>query len=347
MQFNTIIGNPPYQEPTNESSDRQIYPLFMDEAYGIADAVIYITPAKFLFNAGKTSSKWNKKMLNDNHLRVLAYYEDGSRVFPNTSISGGLAVTIRNRLKKAAPISLFIPNPIIEGLIHRLEQAEYSSIKEIMYTPRQFKFSEQLHTDYPGIHKRMSKGNPYYIVSNSIEKLPELFKTEVEDGSEDDYIQLLALEKRQRVKRYIDKRYIRPCDNLYRYKAYIPQSNGSGSIWAEQPTRVIGQTGVLAPGECTSQTFFTVGCFETEQEALNVEKYLNTKFVRALVGVLKATPNNPPSRFHYVPLQDFTDRSDIDWGETIQEIDEHLYRKYNLTTDEREFIEQQILAVNK
>ena len=89
MKFDFIIGNPPFQEEKKDPSDPPIYHLFMDEAYKIADKVELVTPARFLFNAGKTPKAWNKKMLEDKHLKVLYYTPSSAEVFTNTDIRGG------------------------------------------------------------------------------------------------------------------------------------------------------------------------------------------------------------------------------------------------------------------
>ena len=89
MKFDFIVGNPPYQEETEGTSDRPIYNLFMDAAFKVSDKVMLITPARFLFNAGKTPKAWNEKMLNDPHFKVIDYEQDSSKVFLNTDIKGG------------------------------------------------------------------------------------------------------------------------------------------------------------------------------------------------------------------------------------------------------------------
>ena len=85
VRFDFIIGNPPYQEELIGTSDRPIYNDFMDAAYSIADRVELITPARFLFNAGKTPKVWNEKMLNDEHLKVVMYEQNSRSVFPTFS----------------------------------------------------------------------------------------------------------------------------------------------------------------------------------------------------------------------------------------------------------------------
>lgn len=89
MKFDVIIGNPPYQEEVEGTSDKPIYNYFMDEAYKLGREVLLISPARFLFNAGKTPKEWNRRMLNDPHLKVMWYEQDSSRVFVNTDIKGG------------------------------------------------------------------------------------------------------------------------------------------------------------------------------------------------------------------------------------------------------------------
>ena len=90
MKFDYVIGNPPYQETLQNTSDKPIYNDFMDASYQISDKVELITPARFLFNAGKTAKVWNEKMLNDVHLKVLYYEPDSSKVFSNTDINIGV-----------------------------------------------------------------------------------------------------------------------------------------------------------------------------------------------------------------------------------------------------------------
>lgn len=61
----------------------------MELAYKIADKTVLITPARFLFNAGSTPKSWNEKMLADEHLKVVYFEQDSSKIFPNTDIKGG------------------------------------------------------------------------------------------------------------------------------------------------------------------------------------------------------------------------------------------------------------------
>ena len=85
-----------------------------------------------------------------------------------------------------------------------------------------------------------------------------------------------------------------------------------------------------------------MGGFETKQEIEYMLKYIKTKFARTLLGVLKVTQDNNADKWLYVPMQDFTDKSDIDWTLSVKEIDKQLYKKYNLSDEEIEFIEEKV-----
>ena len=68
------------------------------------------------------------------------------------------------------------------------------------------------------------------------------------------------------------------------------------------------------------------------------------KFARAMLGVLKVTQDNKKMVWKYIPLQDFTDKSDIDWSVSIANIDKQLYKKYRLSEEEIAFIENNVPA---
>ena len=69
---------------------------------------------------------------------------------------------------------------------------------------------------------------------------------------------------------------------------------------------------------------------------------MKTKFCRVLLGILKITQDNAPEKWKYVPLQDFTPASDIDWSKSVAEIDKQLYAKYGLDEAEIAFIESHV-----
>jgi len=165
--------------------------------------------------------------------------------------------------------------------------------------------------------------------------LPDFSSTKCEDGFE-----ILGLgEKQQRTWKYLPKSYpipnISPC--LYKYKVFIAEAYGCGAIGEVPSTPVLS-----TPGQLCTETFLEMGPFETEAEAANLIKYIETKFFRALVGILKQTQHTTRKVYRFVPMQDFTPSSDIDWSKPVKEIDRELYEKYGLSEEDIAFIEENI-----
>ena len=152
MKFDFAIGNPPYQEET-ENNGRQspVYNKFMDEAYKIASCVELITPARFLFNAGQTPKSWNEKMLNDKHFKVLQYEPNASKVFSNTEIKGGVAITIRDEMKSPGAIKVFTSHPELNHIVKRIVLCDVNSeyLDSIISSRGCYRTTELFFEDFP------------------------------------------------------------------------------------------------------------------------------------------------------------------------------------------------------
>lgn len=334
FKFDVVIGNPPYQEEVKGSSDKQIFPFFMDEAYEVGEKVELITPAKFLSNAGKTPKKWNKKMLRDPHLKVLYFEQDSSKVFKDTDIKGGVCVTYRDASKDIGPIGIFTSYEELNSILKKVKNKKFRTFSSLIYAPESYKLTQKLHDDFPRIAAHLSKGHKYDVTTNIFDKLGNIFKF---NKPNDNYIGLYGRQKNSRILKWIKREYIKGPDNLDSYKILVPKSNGSGAIGEVLTTPLIGEP--LIGG---TQTFITIGKFESVQEAIAALKYIKTKFARAMLGTLKVTQDNKKRTWKNVPLQDFTSNSDIDWSKSIHDIDQQLYEKYDLNKEEINFIEAKV-----
>lgn len=334
VKFDAIVGNPPYQESTENTSDKPIYHLFMESAFKISDKVSFITPARFLFNAGKTPKDWNEKILNDEHFKVIWYKANSTEVFPNVDIKGGVAVTFRDTKNVFGKIGIYSPMIELNSILKKVESKMGKSLSEVVYSPESYKFSNKLHIDNKWVVERLSKGHSRDITSNIFEKLPELF---LDEQKSDKYVGIYGRINNNRELKWIKREYIEKHDNLDCYKVFIPKSNGTGSFGEALSTPIIG-----SPTIGHTQTFISIGAFETNYEANALLKYIKSKFSRCMLGVLKVTQDNKKSVWRFVPQQDFTSKSDIDWTNSIQEIDKQLYAKYALTEEEIAFIEEKI-----
>lgn len=340
MKFDYVIGNPPYQDNTlgeNDTFAPPIYNAFMDAAYEVADKVELIHPARFLFNAGSTPKAWNQKMLNDEHFKVLYYEQNSSKVFANTDIKGGVAVTYHDITQNFGALETFTPYPALNSIMKKTEKhPDFTSLSTIVFSAYSNKFTKKMHEDYPNVIDVMSKGHAFDLKSNVFEKLPEIFLEQSPDG-EEVYCKFLGLIKNKRLFRYIKKEYVEKTLNMEKYKVLMPAANGSGAIGEVLSAPLIGEPFVGA-----TESFISIGSLETLDEAEALLKYIKSKFARVLLGILKITQHVTPEKWKYVPLQNFTLESDIDWSVSIAEIDKQLYKKYNLTQEEIDFIESHV-----
>ena len=123
FKFDVVIGNPPYQDETKGDNKRYappIYDKFIDGAYKTGKIVELIHPGRFLFNAGSTPKSWNKKMLNNPHLKIIYYEQDSAKVFPNTDIKGGIAVSYKDDGLILGPIGCAIQDRSTQYLAEKV-----------------------------------------------------------------------------------------------------------------------------------------------------------------------------------------------------------------------------------
>ncbi len=335
--FDFAIGNPPYQkDSTGESNTAPpLYNIFMDAVFDIAKKTELITPARFLFNAGYTPKEWNKKMLSDSHFKVLSYYSSSSDVFANVDIKGGIAITYKDWECDYGSIQVFSPYENVNKILHRvIDNPNFVSLKDIIVTSFAYHFTNDMYIDNPNLEGRASKGHKYDIQSNAFAVFSEIFFKNRPKG---DYIRFLGRNENKRCWRFIKRKYVTSVVNLDSYKVFYAKAMGVGQFGEILPEATLG-----TPGDGATITFMSIGNFSTQLEAQNCIKYTKTKFARTLLSVLKVTQDNTPGKWKYVPQQDFTSLSDIDWSKSIHEIDQQLYQKYDFTDEEIQFIETNV-----
>lgn len=213
---------------------------------------------------------------------------------------------------------------------------DFESLSSIVVTRTAYRLTDKMHEDHPDAVGQLSKGHAYDMSTNIFDRLPDIFfDEEPQDGAE--YIKILGRKDNERAYKYIRKDYVNEVVNLKKWKIFVPKSNGSGALGEVLATPLIGR-----PLIGNTESFISIGVCETQDEAVAVLKYIKTKFARCMLGVLKVTQDNPPDKWGYVPLQDFTSSFDIDWSAEIQDIDKQLYEKYGLDESEIKFIESHV-----
>ena len=334
MKFDIIVGNPPYQMRKEGTSDNPIYHLFMDIAYKLSDKVSLITPGRFLFNAGKTPKDWNEKMLNDEHLKVISFDSKSSNVFPDIDLKGGIVITLRDKKQVFEKIKVFSQFKELNSILQQvLKTSDFASIEELVYTQNKFDL-ETLYNDYPNFKIIIGSDGREKRLTTAIFSQLSIFS---EEKKSSDDIEILGLINNVRKYRYVPIKYLEKHNNLKDYKIILPKSNGTGAFGETLSTPLIGK-----PLVGHTQSFISIGSFKTNNEAEACLKYVKSKFVRAMLGALKVTQDNNKDVWKFVPIQDFSTKSKIDWTKSISEIDKQLFKKYNLSQEEIDFIEEKI-----
>lgn len=340
MKINAIVGNPPYQITTEKTSDTPVYNYFMDVSFRISDKVTLITPARYLFDAGKTPHDWNLKMLNDEHFKVIWYKAKSTDVFPNVDIKGGVAVCYRDANYSFGRIGSFTAYSELNSIYRKVvaNNESFTPLSDIIYPQNKFNLSI-LYKKHPKLKSRIGSNGNERRLTTSIFGLSEIFhvqKIRPED------IEMLGLIKNVREIRWINSSFIENHPCLGKWKIIVPKSNGTGAIGEVLSTPLIGEPLIGEPLIGYTQSFIGIGAFNEQTEAMAALKYVKSKFARTLLGMLKVTQDNSKETWRFVPLQNFTSNSDIDWSKDISEIDTQLYAKYHLTKEEIAFIESMI-----
>lgn len=345
--FDYVIGNPPYQEEFGGSGENKtygapVYNQFMDATYGISDKVELVHPGRFLFNAGSTPKAWNEKMLKDPHFKVLKYEANAKKIFPNAEITGGIAISYHDNDKNFGAIEVFTPFDELNAILHKVTAISFQSMQGIVISRTVYRLTDKLHMDHPEAVAQLSKGHMYDMSSNIFDRLPQVFFDEPQNDRFE-YIRMLGRKNGNRTYRYIRREYVKDVENLDTFKIVMARADGAaGTIGNPVPARILGMPIVEEPRTGTTESFLSIGSFNNRELAENALKYTKSKFMRTLVSVLKTTQDITPDKWKYVPLQDFTENSDIDWSKSIHDIDLQLYRKYGLDEKEIAFIESHV-----
>lgn len=335
--FDYVIGNPPYQEQVsdadaNSSLSKQLFPIFIRESTTVADKVMLITPSRWFTGDAQDKSflKLREFIRNNNHIKYLCNYPDAREVFPNAEIKGG--------------VSYFLFDDDYEGKVEFAISQHGKIITEIRNL-----FEE-------GLDVIISDGVTYSILSKVIHSKGFNSITNITRGrnafgiiGKDDVLNAKSKKVyfEGAIKLYCKAGEIRwtslsqitkGTDIVDKYKVFISKSAGNPS----KDLKIIGNPYIGERGSACTDSLFPIGNFASFQEADNLRKYLQTQFLRFMVSIMKTSQNVTQLVYKFVPLQDFTFSSDIDWSKSVHEIDLQLYRKYGLDEDEINFIETHV-----
>ena len=340
FEFKAVVGNPPYQEMIDDQRglSSQLFPSFIQLSIKLdPNYSSLITPSRWFTAEAQDGSfiKLRDFVRENNHFKHIHHYVNSKSVFRNVEIAGGVnfylwekdydglvnfSTTINdNTINKER--KLFEDNFDIILSDGRL----YDIIKKVK-SVKGFKSVMEITTgrDAFGINGKKTKVNAI----SSAKPFPssiELF---------------CAYEEIRYIKRSAVKRMTELID---KWKVFTSKGNGGAGVLDEsKSSAIIGKGYIGAPGSVCTDSMLPFGSFDTEAEAIALQTYMKTKFYRFMVGILKTSQNLYQIVYKFVPLQDFTSNSDIDWSKSVSEIDQQLYTKYNLSEKEVAFIEKMI-----
>ena len=329
MTFDVIIGNPPYQMSTAGSVESQAIPIyhkFVEQSIKLSPRYLcMITPARWL-NGGFGLDNFRNKMLTDERISVIHDYMDSQECFPGVDISGGICYFLWSKeyhgdcqvyTHRGGEYN-FVKRPLLEkGLNTFIRENEAVSILKKAWKDKTDSFESIV-----------SPRDPFGL--NYYENGREIMFKKIEDKPFENSIKIYYYGWLKDGLKYADKEYVTTYNHVVdKYKVMISKAYGERGAY---PYFIIGKPFIAEPGTCCNMTYLVIGEYDNKRTAMNVVSYMKTKFFRFLVSIMKNTQNAYKKVYSLVPLQDFSKP----WT------DEELYKKYNLTDEEIQFIESMI-----
>ena len=344
MKFNAVVGNPPYQvmDGGNRASAKPIYNEFVYFAKLLNPAYIsMIMPAKW-YSGGKGLDDFREEMLNDKHISKLYDFLDSKECFPTADLSGGICYFLRDLEYNGMCSYTSIVNGERKTLMKNLDDFEIfirfaeaeKIIKDIQKEAKSF------------MDATVSSRKPFGLASNFAPKKEGNIRLRFNKG-----------EAKMSKDEVIQGKELLP---LWKVMISYLTAEHAGTPGKDGKFRVLSTNEILEPNACCTETYLLTGAYQEKEDAENNHKYIRTMFVRFLILMATSGQHITKSSFRFVPLQDFTSKSDIDWtksvtaidaaaqkkyGLSINEIDAQLYAKYGLTKEEITFIETHVKAM--
>ncbi|UJP10113.1 Eco57I restriction-modification methylase domain-containing protein [Microbacterium sp. KUDC0406] len=320
MQFDVIIGNPPYQLSDGGfgTSAAPIYQLFVEKALELDPRYgVFVTPSRW-FAGGKGLDAYRERMLSDHRLHDIVDYPKLYEAFPGVKIRGGVSYFLWDR-EYDGPCTIqtmWDGQPVGEPVARYLDQ---------------FDVLVRWNAAVPILEKVRAKGEPTLDARVSTGK-PFGLRTFVHGATTSegiaDPVQLYGSRKVSWIGREDVPGNIEWVDQ---WKVLMTAVQGTS---AAVETKFLSRPIVAGPGTACTETYLVAGLFDSEGAALRLSSYLSTRFVRFLVSLRKSTQHATRDVYAFVPDVPL----DRVWT------DESLYARYGLIAEEIAFIESQVAA---
>ena len=324
MKINAIVGNPPYQIMDGGAgvSAKPVYNLFIEIAKQIAPNYISMIMPSRWFAGGKGLDSFRESMLSDKRISHIFDYVNAKDCFPTASIGGGVNYILWDvNYKGNCSITT------IQGTQRDMEQRPLDQFSVFI------RYNSAIHI----VHKCQSD-NSFASIVNS--RNPFGLSSNIR-GEKTGEIRLITSAGIS----WLPKSAIDSTNHLLsKYKILMSKvtAEHAGEPDKKGQFKIISRTEIIGPNDVCTDSYLIVGASESKLVVENEYKYIQTRFLRFLLMLSVSSINLSSEKFQFIPLQDFTSNSDINWSRSISEIDTQLYAKYGLSEDEISFIESMI-----
>ena len=324
MKINAIVGNPPYQIMDGGAgvSAKPVYNLFIEIAKQIAPNYISMIMPSRWFAGGKGLDSFRESMLSDKRISHIFDYVNAKDCFPTASIGGGVNYILWDvNYKGNCSITT------IQGTQRDMEQRPLDQFSVFI------RYNSAIHI----VHKCQSD-NSFASIVNS--RNPFGLSSNIR-GEKTGEIRLITSAGIS----WLPKSAIDSTNHLLsKYKILMSKvtAEHAGEPDKKGQFKIISRTEIIGPNDVCTDSYLIVGASESKLVVENECKYIQTRFLRFLLMLSVSSINLSSEKFQFIPLQDFTSNSDINWSRSISEIDTQLYAKYGLSEDEISFIESMI-----
>ena len=339
MKFNVIVGNPPYQQSDGgaQASAKPIYNLFVDVAKQLSPSnIAMIMPTRW-FAGGRGLNEFRDQMLNDTHISELHDFLKPELIFQNINLRGGICYFLWDKAydnTKGLTKVFTYRDDLTPKMNNRSLKTEDSDILIRHSVGIEMINKINAHPDFISFENHISSLRPFgfrgYFTKD--EKFRE---------SKNGLTNPVVCYGKGKQTGFLEREEItKNTEWIERFKVFTPRANNIGTELNDDNLNSF----VGIPNTICTESYLVIG-FDLdldEHSAKNLTKYLTTKFARFQHSLGKASQDATSKTFRFVPTQNFTENSDIDWSKTTQEIDIQLYEKYKLTNEEIEFIESMI-----
>ena len=335
MKFDVVIGNPPYQE-----GNYQIYTDFYVNAIKQANHVCLIFPTGWQqFKTANGLKKMNDiKIKRDNQIVQI---DNRQNVFEGVAGAEWTNIILWKR---------FYDNGL-NGKQRILLEGKYQGEALLPVSKSDIEKPKEIFSiaDKVGafasekISSIGSASKPYGFRADPIDN-PQKYNLTLSDTRTNHYnVRLFGNKNRKRSHTFIEKsKLIRESEMLESFKIFVPKAWGNMDERKGYLGGAFSEILIAKPFDACSEMYIEFGPFNDVSEAKNAKKYFYTKFFRAVFYKDKTSQNTARDTYRSVPLQNFTNNSDIDWSQSIAQIDQQLYKKYGLDEREIKFIEEKV-----